>query len=411
MRTVGPYSATIAWQTQSNSAARVVWGPTGMRPLLWSDSPWGTAHAVTLNGLASSTAYVATVEAQSVGGETTSTSLEFTTAHAPAAVTGSTRDGVVFVNGNAFFPLLTWQECPSRWTPEIADGINLFAGNTCTGMSSLLAGVNGRALAAGTSEDAQGTTGPGLLGWFYPDEADGRGLTAAMLTPPGPGLRFLTLTSHFFSGSAPLPDGRGIYPSLVASADVVGFDLYPLQEYCRPDLLPAVFDAQRQLVDLAPKKPTFQWIEVRQMKCVDPATTVTPATIRAESWLAIAAGAHGLGFFPPDWGTTVGNVIGGIAARIRQLEPALLQPALPVSVEPRLPLVRASARTLGGAVYVFAVNAGTQIASVRLALPTLESRQVVVAGSSGTLRANNGTLAVVLPPLSVRIYVAPPPNQ
>ena len=270
MRRVGPYSATIAWQTQSNSAARVVWGPAGMRPLLWTDSPWGTAHAVTLTGLASSTAYIAMVEAKSIGGQTTSTSLDFTTALAPGAVTGSTRDGVVLVNGNAFFPLLTWQECPNRWTPEIADGIDLFAGNTCTGLSSLLAGVNGRALAAGTSDDAQGTTGPGLLGWFYPDEADGRGLTAAMLAPPGPGLRFLTLTSHFFSGSAPLPDGRGIYPGLVASADVVGFDLYPLQEYCRPDLLPAVFDAQRQLVDLAPKKPTFQWIEVRQMKCVRP---------------------------------------------------------------------------------------------------------------------------------------------
>ena len=253
------------------------------------------------------------------------------------------------------------------------------------------------------------TTGPGLLGWFYPDEADGRGLTAAMLVPPGPGLRFLTLTSHFFSGSAPLPDGRGIYPGLVASADLVGFDLYPLQEYCRPDLLPAVFDAQRELVGLAATKPTFQWIEVRQMKCADPSTAVTPATIRVESWLAIAAGAHGLGFFPPDWGSTVGKTIAAIAARIHQLEPALLQPALPVSIQPRSPPVRASARTLGRAIYVLAVNAGNRAAAVRLALPPLGDRPVEVAGSSRALRAHGGTLAVVLPPVSVRIYAAPPP--
>ena len=63
------------------------------------------------------------------------------------------------------------------------------------------------------------------------------------------------------------------------------------------------------------------------MKCHNAAAAVTPRTIRVESWLAIAGGAHGLGFFPNDWGSNVGTVLRGIAARIRQLEPALLRPA------------------------------------------------------------------------------------
>src|SRR5206468_10644115 len=44
--------------------------------------------------------------------------------------------------------------------------------------------------------------------------------------------------------SSDLPAGRGIYPGLVAKADVVGFDLYPLQEWCDPARLAEVYDAQ-----------------------------------------------------------------------------------------------------------------------------------------------------------------------
>src|SRR6185437_4264746 len=124
----------------------------------------------------------------------------------------------------------------------------------------------------------------------------------------------------FASAAAPLPSGRGMYPGLIAAADVVGFDLYPLQELCRRDLLPLDFDAQQQLEALAPGKPTFQWIEVRGMRCgTSPDVSVTPATIRAEAWLALAGGAHGLAFFPPDWNTDAAPAIRNIAHRIRQL--------------------------------------------------------------------------------------------
>jgi hypothetical protein len=251
-------------------------------------------------------------------------------------------------------------------------------------------GIAGQALAAGTSEDAP-VDAPGLLGWFYPDEADARGLTT--LAPTGSGLHFLTLTQHFFSGAAPLPAGRGMYPSLIAAADVVGFDLYPLQELCRPDFLAADFDAQQQLTGLAGAKPTFQWIEVREMKC--PNVPVTNATIRAESWLALAGGAHGLGFFPNDWSAQTGAAIASVAARVRQLEPALLAPVEPVQVESSSPDVRASARTFHGARYVFVVNAGTTPASV--AIPELGTGAIVL-----------GSRGAALAPLGVRIYVLPP---
>ena len=388
----GPYSAQIVWTTTAPSRGTLQWGPTGMRPVLWSASQAESMrHAVTLDGLAANTTYSVDVTAASADGEHAETAFEFRTAAAPTAVSGSVRDGVMRVDGGAFFPLIAWLQCADRWPASIAEGIDLFGGNQCTSLSALASGIAGKALAAGTSDDPP-VEAPSLIGWFYPDEADARGLTGATLPAVPPGLRFLTLTQHFFAGAAPLPEGRGMYPALVAKADVVGFDLYPLQELCRRDFLGAVFDAQQALTALAPGKPTFQWIEVRELAC--PGVPVTPATVRAESWLALAGGAHGLGFFPNDWAPAVGAAIGGVSARIHQLEPALLAPARPAQLESASPDVRSSERVWHGARYIVAVNAGTAPAALRLTGP---GSPLALAGSTSRL-----------PPLGVGIYVYPP---
>ena len=376
------YGATISWSTPTAATGSVNWGPSGMVPLLWTGAqPSAVTQSVHLEGLAAATRYTATIEAHAADGSTATADVTFTTAAVPSAPRGTVADGTLLVDGDPTFPLLSWEECPDRWAPDIADGIDLFGGNPCTGLANLVAGVAGRALVAGTTDDTPGASG--TVGWFYPDEADARGYTADTLPAPGGGgPRFLTLTAHFAAGAATLPQGASVYPGLIARADVVGFDLYPLQELCRPDLLPAVYDAQAQLVQLAWPRPTFQWIEDRQMKCGD---TVTPATIRVESWLAIAAGAHALGFFPADWHAPVGPAIHGIARRIRQLEPALLRPAIPVAVAGS-PAVRAGARRLNGAVYLIVVNTGSAPAHVTL----------------------DGERRVALAPLSVQILVTPP---
>jgi hypothetical protein len=319
---------------------------------------------------------------------------------------GSIENGVLRVNGEPFFPLLSWQQCPDQWPASLAAGVNLVAvGSPCASPASALTALQGRALVAGA--DATAAAGAAVLGSFYPDEADARGLSGSSLPALPAGIRFLTLTSHFASGAAPLPSGRGIYPGLIAAADVVGFDLYPLQELCRRDLLPLVFDAQQELEALAPGKPTFQWIEVRGMRCPTPAAAITPGTIRAESWLAIAAGAHGLGFFPPDWDYDAAPVIAAIAARIRQLEPALLQPVVPVQIDGAAD-VRATARSYNGAVYVIAVNAGTTAADVHFTVPGLGDRALTVLGGAATLPAHDSAFTDRLAPLRVRLYVAPP---
>ena len=130
---------------------------------------------------------------------------------APHATVGR---GVLHLDGYPFFPLISWSECPGDMTQTLAAGINLFLDDPCGHVAEQVATLQGRALFAGMSDDSG--TGAGQVGFVYPDEADGLGLDAAGLPTPvlaGPGrVAFLTLTNHFFSGAAPLPQGRGIYP-------------------------------------------------------------------------------------------------------------------------------------------------------------------------------------------------------
>jgi hypothetical protein len=405
---VASYSSAVAWTTSEASTGTVQWGPLGVEPVLWdSVSAPGTRHVVELSGLAASTTYQVTIVASSIQQETARTELSFTTASAPQQVQGTVRNGVLLVNGQPFLPLIAWQQCPEQWQASLDVGIDLFAaGSPCASPASTVDALKGRALVVGVDGELPV---PGLLGWFYPDEADARGLTGDSLPALPPGVRFLTITAHFASAAAPLPAGRAMYPGLVAAADMVGFDLYPLQELCRRDLLPLDFDAQQQLEALAPGKATFQWIEARGMRCGNaPDISISPGTIRAESWLSLAAGAHGLAFFPPDWDNTFAPaVIHGIATRIHQIEPALLQPAQPVRVD-AAPAVRASARLYHGAVYVIAVNAGVAATDIGFTVPGLGTRRLITLGRSGSLDARGDTFTDRIGPLGVRIYVAPP---
>ena len=223
-----------------------------------------------------------------------------------------------------------------------------------------------------------------MIGSYYPDEADGHGFTGANL-PAAQGLRFLTLTNHFYSAAAPLPGGKGMYPGLVAKADVVGFDLYPLQVWCRRSALPDVAAAQRELVRLAAGKPTFQWIETTHMQCPfgDPALAVTPATVRAESWLALVGGAHGLGFFPIGWtrrrqrrARADGTATSRRSARRCSRRTRRSRPTR---------RIEAAARSLGGAFYVFAVNPTYAPVTATIRAPGLDGRPLQVLDENRTV--------------------------
>ena len=198
-----------------------------------------------------------------------------------------------------------------------------------------------------------------------------------------------------------------MYPGLIARAEMIGFNLYPLQIWCRRGTLHAVYEAQRELAALARGKPTYQWIEAGPMSVcagLDP----SPAIVRAETWLAIAGGARGIGWFPDQWTVPIREEIGRLSQEIVSLSSALLGEEDDVVVSPPDTPVRAGVRVSNGAVYVIAVNSWIHPAKVRLRVPNLRAATVRVFGENRTLAVRNGTIVDSLRGLRVRIYIAPP---
>ena len=333
-----------------------------------------------------------------------------TTLAMPTAVRGGTIPDALVVNGQRFFPHMVFKQCPYAYDTSLAAGINVFMGNDCTNVSGQLQRLAGKALSV-TSIDSRAVSGPGLVGWHQLDEADEHVDTANAL-PLVPSsaqtgrVTFLTLTNHFYSLAAPLPQGRDVYAGFIARAEMIGFDLYTLQNWCRKDALHAAFDAQAELVALAQGKPTFQWIEAAPMgQCfgLDP----SPAIVRAETWLAVAGGARGIGYFPDQWRADVRAEVAKINRDLASLAPALLDEAGTASVAPPSG-VRVGVRRHNGATYVIAVNPTFSRTSATITVPGLGTTGLRRYADGRWVTARNGVVRDYFRGLEVKIYVAPP---
>jgi hypothetical protein len=393
---VGPMSATVEW-VGANAPARVGYGLPELGPTLWAPLRDGRAE---LSGLRFGTGYRVWAGDAAV---------DLTTAPAPDSPTAGVAGGAVQLDGQPFFPLLVIAQCGENFDAGLQAGVTVFIENGCGGIGPQSTALAGRALSLTSAEEA-GIGGPGVIGWYYPDEPDLKGISGDGL-PHFPTLaetgrlRVLTLSNHFYSRTDALPAGRGVYPGLVAPSDLVGFDLYPLQESCKADWLPDVATAQREVRALAGDRPTFQWIEARTWQCHQPDLEVTPGTVRAESWLAVAGGARGLGFFPADWPPDVAPGVATVSRETAALGPALLAPDEPVSATP--PVV-VGARSFGGAFYVFAVNPTQQAVHATIRAEGLRGGSAVVIGENRSVEISEGAITDDFGPRAVHLYVVPP---
>ena len=188
---------------------------------------------------------------------------------------------------------------------------------------------------------------------------------------------------------------------------MIGFDLYPLQVWCRRDGFPAVYEAQRELAALAGPRATYQWIEVGRMEFCNgrPDLDPTPLTIRAETWLAIAGGARGIGYFPDHWQPPVAQAITKLNTEISALGPALLARPLPATASAGP--VRVGARRFNGATYVIAVNTSWRRVTATVGVAGL--RGVARAfGENRALPVRRGAIRDGFGPLQAHVYVVDP---
>jgi hypothetical protein len=314
------------------------------------------------------------------------------------------------VNGNAIFPRMVWRQCPTYYPTSIASGINLFLGVSCAGPDEQFDRLSGRAMST-VDASTPGITGPTQVGWHLPDEADmSVGIAANLPHPSGAGrVTFLTVTDHFSERAAPPTNGRGIYQGFFDRADVIGFDTYPVEGRCSLAQLDNVYWMQRELVADTRGKPTFQWIEAGPMEHCRSNQDPTPAVVRAETWLAIAGGARGIGYFPDWWVEDIRSEVRLVNREILALAPALLAPVAKANWSTDNP-VRIGARRYNGATYVIAANSSTEPATASFTVPGLGGRTLHVFRDGRIVKPLGDLVTDKLPGLGVAVYVVPPPG-
>lgn len=314
----------------------------------------------------------------------------------------------LLVNGHPVFPRMVWRQCPTYYPTSIGAGINLFLGLYCeTDPLVQMTKLAGRALST-VDAHTPGISGPGMIGWHLPDEADvSVGGADRLPSPKGDGrVTFLTLTDKFASHTAPGPHGKDIYPGLFELADVIGFDTYPVEVRCSVEQIDNVYWMQRELIQLAGGKPTFQWIEAGPMEHCRENEDPTPEIVKAETWLAIAGGATGIGYFPDYWAEDIRNEVRRVNRDIVSLAPALLSPATRVLAAEGP--VRVAARRYNGALYVIAVNTSTSPARAAFTVAGLAGRKLRTFADGREVRTQGDMVVDALPGLGVSIYVAAP---
>ena len=411
-------SARVTWRTNVPAQTQAAYGLDAPTISAQPSADRLIEHETVLTGLEFGTTYQVYLHAIDEWNRAQTTTVTITTTAMPDRSVASTNGSQIIVDNRPFFPTAVWAQCSDGFNSNINDGINLFMGDGCStdDDSSLATSLDGRAYSIVNADNTAAANGRGSIGWYYPDEWDAflqstvtRQDLAKSIAPPQTGrISFLTLTNHFYSLATPLPQGKGMYPTLMSIPDVIGFDLYPLQVWCRP-AFSDVFDAQRELQNAAGGKPTFQWIEVAPMeqKCkeqqqLDP----TPETVRAETWLAVAGGADAIGYFPNHWSTTIGEEIAQTNREIKSLSPALLAPIGAATSDASV--VRVSTRTLNGATYVIAVNTSSAAVQAKIAVAGIAGRSPVVVGGGQVIGADDTGFSDNFGPLVARVYIIPP---
>lgn len=237
---------------------------------------------------------------------------------------------------------------------------------------------------------------------------------------------FMTLTAYFMPEFSkwPPPVRGELYEGYAAAADVLGFDVYPIYGWNKPQWLDRVYKGTAQLTQLAGSRPVYAWIETsRGGQWTGPLENqhpVTPAHIRAEVWMAICGGATGIGYFTHVWkpsykqfGVPPANVeaIRSINEQITRLAPAILAEPAEVAVaaaddKSSLPVV-VLARRYRQDLYVFAVHCRTEgeAGAVTFAIDSLPAGLTVeVLDESRRLQTSGGGFRDQFAPLAVHLY-------
>ncbi len=314
--------------------------------------------------------------------------------------------GQFLVNGEPFLPIMSWLQHPdNRWNSfENLRSLNFntFMGNQVSSLeqANAAAAVGGYAVARpGSLANLATTLGHGhMLGYHHDDEPDlpqsANGSWQPRQSPSLTAQRyaqwqaagidrpvFVTFTSQFmeeFRNSRYTAQQQATYyPAYVQSADVVGYDHYPIFGWGRPNWINRVASGVEQLVELAEGRPVYAWIETgvgSRAISEERQIPVLPEHTRYQVWGSLIRGATAIGYFTHrfnnpsfhEFGPTpeMQEEMARLNAQITELAPAIL--AAPSDWQIEMQMTTLSGNTAlqshfkatehDGYVYIFAQN-------------------------------------------------------
>jgi hypothetical protein len=237
---------------------------------------------------------------------------------------------------------------------------------------------------------------------------------------------FMTVTGHFHPHFDKFSDEQrnSLYPAYFQAADIIGYDIYPIYGWNKPEWIHLVHEATDLLARQTGQRPLYAWIETSKggqwTGPLEKQKDVTPAHIRAEVWMCICRGATAIGYFTHVWkpsyhqfGVPPENraAIRDINAQITRLAPAILSaepaPAVTIGAEDGVKL-DVLARQHAGSLYLFAVNYDERaiVAQATLNVPGLQAgAEIEVLDERRVLRGEaGGFFRDTLAPLAVHLY-------
>jgi len=223
----------------------------------------------------------------------------------------------------SFFPITVWLQSPDRAADYKAIGIDMFIGLWEGPTDAQLTTLAAAGMPAACDQNDVGlahASDKTIEAWTHQDEPDNAqpdgmgGYDPCVATDAIVDL-YKTMKTKDPSRPVFLNFGRGVsdenwigrgdctghlddYPKYIQGADIVSYDIYPVNDRDPPTSGNLWYVAQgvdrlREYSNY--QKPVWNWIECTAIS--DPTHKPSPADVRAEVWMSIVHGSLGIGYF------------------------------------------------------------------------------------------------------------------
>ncbi len=338
---------------------------------------------------------------------------------------------------SSFFPIGVWQQAPENAAAYSAIGINMFvhtSGRLDENKLEMLRKANIKVITFQNRFALNHLKDSTIYGWLQTDEPDnaqsnGKGGYGPPIKPDTIIARYNRMKEKdpsrpVYIGlgqGVALPDwgGRGVdthktymYPEYCKAADIVSFDVYPVNNNYKLSSVPKGIDSLRAYSKY--KKPVWITIEASNYNNTH---MPAPGQIKSEVWMALIHGANGLLYFCHQFKPTfieaypisdpvMKEGLTSINKQIASLAPVLNSPTISsfatvTNDNPEVP-IDIMAKSYGKDHYLFAV--AREDGKTKATFKVKKGKRVEVLGENRTIQITKGRFSDDFSSCAVHLY-------